>query len=96
MGTPVICGQSADSRWQQTLWGRAPRTAEALAQAEQDLVRIGDAQLEAFGDPARALHEMGCGDRRADFDRGLLEQGQPAVEMGRVDGQGQVLRIGRP
>lgn len=55
-----------------------------------------DAHLEALGDSLGALDEVGGRDGRADFVRGLAKELQPAVEMAPVDGQRQMLSMGRP
>ena len=55
-----------------------------------------NAELEALCDPPCPLDEMRLGRGRTDLPGGLLEQGNPAIEMAASTGSGRCLAIGLP
>src|SRR5690242_13888125 len=59
--------------------------------SDRPVLMQGDSLAQAFGDRTGALDEMLGGGGRTDFARGLLEQSQPAQEMGPLDRQIGVL-----
>src|SRR3546814_14935860 len=61
-----------------------------VCSSDLDAVLSGDAELQALGDPPRPLEAVLGRRRRADRQRRLLEQRQPAVEMRTVHRQRHV------
>src|SRR5579859_7087616 len=88
---PAAAHRAGWRSWRSTLWepvGAA--VVKALPLGEQNAVPPGDGQFEAFGDPGGAFGEMVSRRNITQLSRRLLEQGEPAVEVGGVDRQRQV------